>query len=154
VSAEGLGIGDSGLGAAEERDERFQGTTGLAGGVTLVTAVYRMTQAFPKPEMYGLTAQIRRAAISVPSNIAEGWARALINPRELRRTIHADLDHLFGYPNATPGQVENVYETLSDPDRFPETAAEQRGILPERRRPWLGNIIICYNRRPFGNVII
>jgi four helix bundle protein len=46
------------------------------GGVTLVTAVYRMTQDFPKPEMYGLTAQIRRAAISVPSSIAEGWARA------------------------------------------------------------------------------
>jgi hypothetical protein len=55
-------------------------------------------------------------------------ARALINPRQLRRTIHADLDHLFGYPNATPGQVENVYETLSDPDRFPETAAAQRAV--------------------------
>lgn len=41
----------------------------------LVTEIYRCTQEFPKSEMYGLTAQIRRAAVSVPSNIAEGQGR-------------------------------------------------------------------------------
>lgn len=41
----------------------------------LVVAVYQATQAFPKEELYGLTSQIRRCAVSVPSNLAEGQGR-------------------------------------------------------------------------------
>jgi four helix bundle protein len=45
-------------------------------GMDIVEAVYRVTRAFPKSELYGLTSQVRRAAVSVPSNIAEGQTRA------------------------------------------------------------------------------
>lgn len=41
----------------------------------LVTTIYELPKLFPKEEMYGLTNQIRRCAVSIPSNIAEGYGR-------------------------------------------------------------------------------
>ena len=46
------------------------------GGVDLVVCIYRLTRAFPKHELYGLAGQMQRAAVSIPSNIAEGHTRS------------------------------------------------------------------------------
>ena len=43
--------------------------------ISLVTFIYEKTKLFPKDELYALTSQIRRSAISIPSNISEGAAR-------------------------------------------------------------------------------
>jgi four helix bundle protein len=53
--------------------------------IDLVTEIYRVTQQFPKEEMFGLISQLRRAAVSVPSNIAEGQGR--LTEKEFRQFL-------------------------------------------------------------------
>lgn len=55
-------------------------------GIELVKMVYGLTQGFPKSETYGLASQMQRAAVSVPSNIAEGQGRQ--HTGEFRQFLH------------------------------------------------------------------
>lgn len=57
--------------------------------VDFVTNIYGVTDKFPKAEMFGLTSQIRRAAISIPSNIAEGATRK--HKKEFRQFLYIAL---------------------------------------------------------------
>ncbi|MGA9391516.1 MAG: four helix bundle protein [Candidatus Sulfotelmatobacter sp.] len=56
----------------------------------LVTEIYRATKVFPRDELYGLTSQLRRASVSIPSNIAEGQAHLS------RKEFHHFLSHARG----------------------------------------------------------
>lgn len=107
--------------------------------VTLVEVIYRLTASFPDHERFGLTSQIRRAAISVPSNIAEGVARATL-PDYLRflaiaRGSLSELDtqlviaERLGYLRVTPEiaeLVERVFGLLNGLIRSIEK--KQRGL--------------------------
>jgi four helix bundle protein len=57
------------------RAQRFEDLIVWQKGHQLVLSVYRLTNDFPKTEVFGLAAQMRRAAVSVPANIAEGFKR-------------------------------------------------------------------------------
>ncbi|MCZ7583060.1 MAG: four helix bundle protein [Deltaproteobacteria bacterium] len=60
---------------ALNRIERFQDLEVWRTAHTLVLGIYRLTKNFPREELYGLTSQIRRAAVSVAANIAEGFKK-------------------------------------------------------------------------------
>ncbi len=66
----------------------------------LVTEVYKVTRTFPKDEWYGLVAQLRRAAVSVPSNVAEGYGR---NSRN-------ELHHFVGQARGSLAEIETQVE--------------------------------------------
>jgi four helix bundle protein len=57
--------------------------------IEFLSIIYKKTSSFPKEEIYGLTSQIRRAAVSIPSNIAEGAARR--NKTEFRQFLYIAL---------------------------------------------------------------
>lgn len=61
-------------------------------GLDVVEKVYRISERFPKDEQFGLTSQLRRAAVSIPSNIAEGAARN--SKREYLQYLYISLGSL------------------------------------------------------------
>ena len=61
--------------------------------IKIVTKIYSETSSFPKEEMYGITLQIRRCAISIPSNIAEGAGRE--SSKDFNRFLSISLGSSF-----------------------------------------------------------
>lgn len=63
------------MGKTKSKIESYRDLKVWQKSVNLVTEIYEITRSFSKEEIYTLASQLRRAAISVPSNIAEGWGR-------------------------------------------------------------------------------
>jgi len=58
-------------------------------GIDIVDKIYSVTDGFPKDELYGLVGQMRRAAVSIPSNIAEGFVRH--HTKEYKQLLYVSL---------------------------------------------------------------
>lgn len=95
----------------------------------MVVDVYHITDSLPKSEVFGLTSQIRRAAVSIPSNIAEGAARK--NKKELIQFLYISL----GSISEVETQIE-ICERL----RFIAHSDELNGKIDKIRRMLVGLI--------------
>ncbi|KQB39304.1 four helix bundle protein [Flavobacterium aquidurense] len=61
--------------------------------ISLVTKIYKATRTFPKEEIFGLTSQIRRSSVSIPSNIAEGSGRE--SNKDFLRFLYISMGSIF-----------------------------------------------------------
>jgi four helix bundle protein len=90
--------------------------------IELVVAAYRLTARFPAREQYGLTDQIRRAATSVPANLAEGQARGYA--RDFRRFIMTAAGSLAELETHLIVAQRLEYSTTEEIGRLLEQASE------------------------------
>ena len=113
----GFGIRDSGAGRPHERLQVWRDA------MALVEDIYRHTGNFPDAERFGLTSQMRRAAISIPSNIAEGAARRstaeYVRFLSIARGSLSELDtqlqiaERLGFAAQSPAMRESVDRTYA-----------------------------------------
>ncbi len=102
-----------------------EGTTSTFGGhrsliawqkaVELVVDIYKATREFPREELYGLVSQLRRAAVSVASNIAEGYGRNSKN----------ELRHFLGQSRGSLAELETQIEIAGRLGYFANNAGHQ-----------------------------
>ena len=93
----------------------------------LVTETYLVTESFPKSEMFGLTSQLRRAVISVPSNIAEGQGRD--STKEFLHHLSIAYGSLMEVETQIQIAVNLSYIQQSEADKLADKCAEVGRLL-------------------------
>ncbi|GAA4363326.1 four helix bundle protein [Hymenobacter saemangeumensis] len=83
-------------------------------GRRLASSVYALTKVFPKEELFGLSSQMRRAAVSIPSNIAEGCGRQ--TPRDTINFLFIARGSLYELETQLYVALDQSYLTISDCD--------------------------------------
>ncbi len=96
-------------------------------GILLVKSVYKATKKFPQDETFGLVSQLRRAAVSIPSNIAEGQQRN--STSEFRRHISIAMGSLGEVETQIIIAAEIEYLDLSERDSLQRDLSELRRML-------------------------
>jgi|GEM_PF-2156576 len=94
----------------------------------LAYEVYCLTRLFPKEEIFGLVSQLRRSALSVPTNIVEGWAR--FNKNELKHFLKIAMGSIT--------EVEFLLEFSHKLKYMPDQEYEKIEKLRRQVAPWLG----------------
>src|SRR3990172_6175790 len=97
-------------------------------GIDLVVEIYLLTRKFPKEEMYALKTQIQRAAVSVPSNIAEGQARGAL-PSEFARFLRLSLGSLAEIDTQLELAIRLSYLSTAEVDKAKNLVLELRKML-------------------------
>ena len=95
--------------------------------MTLVTNCYAVSAGFPKEEQFGLTSQIRRCAISIPSNISEGFGRG--TNKDYYRFLTISLGSLFEFQTQVEIAYNLNYITLENYNTLYEDSRELERML-------------------------
>lgn len=95
--------------------------------MALVTNCYTISSNFPKEELFGLTSQIRRCSISIPSNIAEGFGRG--TNKEYFRFLTISLGSLFEFQTQIEIAYNLNYITLENFNKLYEDSRELERML-------------------------
>ena len=103
----------------------------------LVSTIYTISWKFPREEIFGLTNQIRRAAISIPSNIAKGYNR------------HSDKEfiHFLKIAKGSAGEVDTQLLLSVDLDYLQESEIQEAMTLNQEVLRMLGTLIINSERK-------
>jgi len=112
--------------------------------IRLVKRIYVLTQKFPKEELYSLTSQLRRAAISIPSNIAEGsrrssnkeFANFILIARGFLAEIETQMILASEFKYFTKGCLQDFLDLIDELDKmlfsFHKTLQTPNSKLPTR----------------------